>query len=256
MARTGMITQDTQQSMASMAASLPKVMSDEESLKLLVDLTGAGPEDSMLDVACGPGQVVFAFSGVVRRATGIDIDPVMIERAQEAEEQKRICNTTWGVGDGHTLPFADASFSLVTCRYAMHHFREPHRVIEEMARVCMPRGRLALVDTVTTPERAELFNAVERLLEPSTVRVLTFEELFRLAVGTGLRKLVRHFYLMEEELDTLLRESLPNPEDVPRVRQIVIDNLDCATLGIDMHRAGNEMRVVYPIAVIVGDKTA
>jgi ubiquinone/menaquinone biosynthesis C-methylase UbiE len=241
--------------MASMAASLPKVMSDEESLRLLVDLTGAGPEDSMLDVACGPGQVVFAFSGIVRHATGIDIDPVMIGRAREIEEQTRICNTTWGVGDSHALPFADASFSLVTCRYAMHHFREPHRVVEEMARVCMPGGRLALVDTVTDPERAELFNATERLLEPSTVRVLTFEELFRLAIDTGLRNLARHFYLMEMELDTLLRESLSKPEDVPRVRQVVMDNLDREDLGIDIHRAGNEMRVVYPIAVIVGDKT-
>lgn len=253
------MTQDTQQStdsMASMAASPPGVMSDEESLRLLVDLTGAGPEDSMLDVACGPGHVVFAFSGVVRHATGIDIDPVMIERAREIEKQKRICNTTWGVGDGQALPLADASFSLVTCRYSMHHFRDPHRVVEEMARVCTPGGRLALVDTVTTPERAHLFNATERLLEPSTVRVLTFEELFRLAFDTGLRNLMHSSYLMEEELETLLRESLPKPEDVPRVRQVVMDNLDREDLGIDIHRAGNEMRVVYPIVIIVGVKTA
>src|SRR5439155_1233366 len=54
---------------------------DEEALRLLVDFTGAGPEDSVLDVACGPGLVVCALAPVVRHATGIDVTPAMIVRA-------------------------------------------------------------------------------------------------------------------------------------------------------------------------------
>ena len=40
---------------------------DEEALRLLVDFTGAGPDDTVLDVACGPGLVVCAFARVARR---------------------------------------------------------------------------------------------------------------------------------------------------------------------------------------------
>ncbi len=47
---------------------------DEEALRLLVTATGAGPADSGLDVACGPGLVAAAF-------TGIDLTPAMIDRA-------------------------------------------------------------------------------------------------------------------------------------------------------------------------------
>ena len=35
---------------------------DEEALRLLVEFTGAGPEDTVLDVACGPGLVVCALA--------------------------------------------------------------------------------------------------------------------------------------------------------------------------------------------------
>src|SRR5262249_27254043 len=42
---------------------------------LIVEASGAGPDDTVLDVACGPGLVVAAFARVVRHATGIDITP-------------------------------------------------------------------------------------------------------------------------------------------------------------------------------------
>jgi len=235
-------------------SSLLKSQSDEESLSLLVDVIGAGPEDRVLDVACGPGQVVFAFASVVRQATGIDIDPAMIERARRIQAEKNISNAAWRVGDGHTLPFEDASFSIITCRYSIHHFIKPEKVVEEMARICTPNGRLALVDIITTPDKAMVFNEMERLLEPSTVRVLTYEELGRLAMGAGLSNLSQYFYLMEIELETLFSESLPRPEDVPRVRQILMDDLDRNALGINVHRKGNEIHVAYPVAIIVGNK--
>src|SRR5262249_112334 len=56
---------------------------DEAALQLLVETSGAGPDDTVLDVACGPGLVVTAFARVVRHATGIDVTPAMLERARE-----------------------------------------------------------------------------------------------------------------------------------------------------------------------------
>ena len=55
---------------------------DEEALRLLVTASGAGPADSVLDVACGPGLVAAAFARVARHVTGIDLTPAMIDRAR------------------------------------------------------------------------------------------------------------------------------------------------------------------------------
>jgi len=51
---------------------------DEEALHRLVEFSGATPDDTLLDVACGPGVVVCAFAAVARHATGIDLTPAMI----------------------------------------------------------------------------------------------------------------------------------------------------------------------------------
>ena len=48
-----------------------------EALNRIVQLAGAGQQDTVLDVACGPGLLVCAFARVVRQATGIDITPAM-----------------------------------------------------------------------------------------------------------------------------------------------------------------------------------
>ena len=45
--------------------STAKTISDEAALRLLLDFSGAGPRDTVLDVACGGGLVVCAFARVV-----------------------------------------------------------------------------------------------------------------------------------------------------------------------------------------------
>ncbi len=55
---------------------------DEQALRMIVEFSGAGPEDTVLDVAGGGGIIVCAFARVVRHATGIDLTPAMIERAR------------------------------------------------------------------------------------------------------------------------------------------------------------------------------
>ena len=42
---------------------------DEEALRLLVTASGAGPADTVLDVACGPGLMAAAFARVARHVT-------------------------------------------------------------------------------------------------------------------------------------------------------------------------------------------
>ena len=41
-------------------------ITDETALRPVLEATGAGPADDVLDVACGPGIVVCAFARIVR----------------------------------------------------------------------------------------------------------------------------------------------------------------------------------------------
>jgi SAM-dependent methyltransferase len=228
--------------------------SHEESRRLLLEATGATGADTVLDVACGPGLVVLAFAAVARHVTGIDVTPAMIERARVLQAQRGLSNVSWQVGDVSRLPFGDGAFTVVTCRYAVHHFPDPGAAVREMVRVCAPGGRVALIDVFTTPEKAGAYNGMEKLRDPSHVRALTLEELGGLASAGGLTGLRTWFYRMEVELEALMRGSFPAPGDAQKVRESLTADVGHDRLGAGVHRRGEETYLAYPIAIVVGDK--
>src|SRR5213593_3983463 len=231
---------------------------DEEALRLLVDFTGAGPEDTVLDVACGPGLVVCALAPVVRHATGIDVTPAMIERARALAAEKGLGNVAWRVGDALPLPYPDGAFSLVVSRFAFHHFPEPRAVLAEMKRVCAPEGRVALVDVAASedPAKAAALNRMEKLRDPSHVRALTLAELQALFRAVGLPAPRVTFYQLRSELEGLLERSFPERGDAERIRWMFIDSLADDGLGLGTRRRGNgEIVFAYPVAVLVAART-
>jgi len=77
------------------------------------------------------------------------------------------------------LPFADASFDVVACRIAAHHFPDVLAALREMARVAS--DRVVICDNTFTSESAE---EADRLRDPSHVRnygVPEWESFFELA---------------------------------------------------------------------------
>src|SRR5215208_5108976 len=105
--------------------SSAKTIADEAALRLLLDFSGAGPHDTVLDVACGGGLVVCAFARVVAHATGIDMTPAMLSHARSLAEDRGLPNVTLDEGDVTALRYPDASFSIVLSRFTFHHFTEP-----------------------------------------------------------------------------------------------------------------------------------
>jgi len=232
---------------------------DEEALRLLVDFTGAGPDDTVLDVACGPGLVVCALAAVVRHATGIDVTPAMIERARTLAAEKGLANVSWQVGDVLPLPYPDGGFSIIVSRFAFHHFPEPRAVLAEMKRVCAPGGRVVLVDVAASedPAKAAALNRMEKLRDPSHVRALTLAELEGLFAEVGLPAPRAAFYQLKSELEGLLERSFPEAGDAERVRRMLIDSLADDGLGLGTRRrGGGEIVFAYPVAVLAAGKRA
>jgi ubiquinone/menaquinone biosynthesis C-methylase UbiE len=228
---------------------------DEEALKLVVTFSGAGANDTVLDVACGPGLVVCAFAPVVQHATGIDLTPAMIEQARALQKTKGLTNVSWQVGDISPLPYPDASFSLVASRYAFHHFLDPLAVLQEMKRVCLPGGKIMVIDIMASAdsEKAAAYNHMEKLRDPSHTRGLSLTELEGLFDRLTLPVPRKTFYRVESELEDTLRRSFPNPGDAEKIRRIFRDALPNDGLGMDVRQEGNKIRFAYPIAVLVAD---
>jgi ubiquinone/menaquinone biosynthesis C-methylase UbiE len=228
---------------------------DEEALKLLVEFTSVRPDDTVLDVACGPGLVVCAFAQVVRHATGIDLTPAMIERARTLQQEKGLTNVTWQVGDVLPLPYPDDSFSIVTSRFAFHHFPDPQAVLAEMKRVCTPNGKVVVSDVMASPDpqKAAAYNHMEKLRDPSHVCGLTLAELEMLFQQIVLPTPRKTFYHLEGEVEDLLQRSFPNPGDADKIRQIFVEALDNDGLGMDVRRQGDKIRFAYPIAILCSD---
>ena len=227
---------------------------DEAALRLIVEASGAGPDDTVLDVACGPGLVVAAFARVVRHATGIDITPAMLDRARAHAAQLGLTNVTWRQDDVLPLPWPDASFSIVTSRFAFHHFLDPLAVLREMKRVAAPGARVVVVDSTPDTRRADAFNRMERLRDPSHVRSLPVDEHRELYATVGLPEPRVTSYRLEGEMESLIGRSFPNPGDDEKIRQIFRQALADDSLDIQPRLEAGQIRYGFPVSVLVADR--
>ena len=230
--------------------STSPAIQDEEALSLIVAFSGAGADDTVLDVACGPGLVVCAFARTVRHATGIDVTPAMLDRARTLQRERGLANVTWQEGDVLPLPYPDASFSILVSRFAFHHFLEPGHVLAEMRRVCAPGGTVMVVDAAPAPDKADAFNRMEKLRDPSHARALPVEEHNHLFREAGLPDPRRTSYRLEAELEGLLSRSFPNSGDGDRIREMFAASLTDDALGMDTRREGDRIRFGYPVTVL------
>lgn len=225
-----------------------------QSEELLLEMSGVTGNDTVLDVACGPGIVACAFATRARHVTGIDLTPAMIGQARRRQREHRLENLTWQIGDVQSLPFADGSFSLVVTRYSFHHFLDPQAVCAEMIRVCAPGGVVMVVDATPPPEKAAAYNYVEKLKDPTHVRALTEDELLALIRASGLREIRTARYDFAVEFEASMKSFFPHPGDEEKIRQIFSDDVGKDDLGLKAHRKGAELHYVYPVLMVAGKK--
>ncbi len=223
---------------------------DETALTLVIEFSGAGPNDAVLDVACGPGILACAFARVTRHVTGIDITPAMLDRARLLRQEQGLANVTWREGDVLPLPYADARFTIVTSRFAFHHFLDPKAVLAEMTRVCVPGGTVLVIDSAPAPDKAAAFNRMEVVRDPSHVRAMPEEELKGLFRSVGLPEPRTTGYRLEADLEGLISRSFPNPGDDDTLRRIFRESLASDDLGVGAREVGDQIRLGYPVAVL------
>ena len=120
-----------------------------------------------------------------------------------------------------------------------------------MKRVCIPKGRVVVIDATPTADRVDMYNYVEKLRDPSHVKALTFAELQKMFKEIGLTIINTDSYGVEMELERLLQSSFPNPGDKDKIRRLFIEDVQKNMLGVNSHYVGREIHFTYPASMII-----
>jgi SAM-dependent methyltransferase len=179
-------------------------------LDLLVEMCEPGEDVKVLDVATGGGHVARRL-----REQGcqvVTVDPAPGMRADV-------------VARAEHLPFADASFDVVTCRIALHHFADVRAAVAEMARVA--RRLLVIEDNLFVDEQVE---QAERLRDPTHVRCYSEDEWKELLTDAGLE--VERAERLERRRDVddwLARVDTP-AADAAQVKELLGERIEDGTM--------------------------
>jgi len=102
-----------------------------------------GEADQVLDVGCGPGDVLLMLSEQIGAGIGIDICEDDLSRAESERQRRKVANVAFRHADATALPFPDERFDTVLLLGDVLTYIEPGKheaVIAELNRVLKGGG--------------------------------------------------------------------------------------------------------------------
>lgn len=178
----------------------------------------------VLDVATGAGHTGLLLARLGHEVTLSDLTGPMLQRAREAALERGL-SVHFCQHPAEAMPYPAASFDLVTCRVAPHHFSAPDRFVAEVARVLAPCGYLLLIDGTVPddePEAEAWLHDVEKLRDPSHHRLLTPRTWAGLCAAAGLSVQSSHIHLKKQpDLEWYFETAATSPENRLLVRELV-----------------------------------
>ena len=174
--------------------------------------------DRLLDVAGGTGSLGRHLGRRAAATVVVDVTPAMLEEGRRACADRD--DVSFLEADAAALPFEEASFDVVVCRFALHHMEAPVRALAEMARVRRRGGTVAIVDVVAADgPLGDRQNELERLRDPSHTAALRQQEFLDAvrAAGMTAQTTIWHDHVLPVEM--WLRPSMTARADGRRVRE-------------------------------------
>jgi ubiquinone/menaquinone biosynthesis C-methylase UbiE len=125
----------------------------------VVERLAPQPGDRWLDLACGTGAIAELACAAGARVTGVDLAPVLIERAEERARERGL-EIDYFVGDVERLAFADGSFEKVSSTCGIMFAPDHEAAARELARVTRRGGHIALANWTPTGGLAKMFKVM------------------------------------------------------------------------------------------------
>jgi SAM-dependent methyltransferase len=123
------------------------------------------PDERVLDIACGTGNLALPAARTGAAVAGIDIAPNLIEQAQMRAVEESL-TIAFEVGDAERMPYDDGAFDTVVTMFGTMFAAHPERAATELLRATRPGGRIALASWTPTGLVGEMFKTTSRYVPP------------------------------------------------------------------------------------------
>ena len=142
-----------------------------------------GPEDRVLDIGCGTGELLCRLAARYPRShlAGLDPVPEMLEVARSKVSDAVELRVGWA----NELPWPDGSFDMVVSCNMFHYITHPVAAIREMERVLRPGGRIVITDWCDDYFACRICNIYLRLTKRAHYKTYRQNECLKLLTEAG-----------------------------------------------------------------------
>ncbi len=125
-----------------------------------------------LDLGCGGGHVAYLMAPHARAVTACDISEQMLGAVRANAGARGLANITTVPAAAQAMPFADAAFDFLACRFSAHHWSDFDGGLREARRVLRTGATAAFIDVYApgAPLLDTYLQALELLRDGSHVR--------------------------------------------------------------------------------------
>lgn len=162
---------------------------EQEVEAAVLDLLGAGPFETFVDLGTGTGRILELFADRYRYGVGFDMNQAMLAYARSKLAAAGLAHAHLRHADLYNLPLPSAEADAVVMHQVLHFLAEPQAALGEAARVLKPGGRLLIVDFLPhTIEFLRDAHAHERLgFAPEAIAAWAIENGLRITQTRVLR---------------------------------------------------------------------
>lgn len=186
---------------------------DQKLIHRIFELSAAGVNSTVLDIATGTGLIAREFYGKVKKVTGLDISPDMAKYATGCMDEIVFAPV-------EKMPFADNTFDAVVCRQGLQ-FAELNKAIPEIYRVLKPEGRVVLCHLTAYNEAdRELTFAIQKLRNPARRNYLMPTDISDCLQNHNFRDVTDIQYITDESINKWIDNGAIPQENMDGIRNL------------------------------------
>ncbi len=146
-----------------------------DDLDKLEAIAGSVQPKSSIDLGAGGGHVAYRLAAHATSVTAVDLSAAMMKAVEQTAQARGLRNISTCVAPAERIPFEDASFDFLACRFSAHHWRDFEEGLRQARRILQPGSTAVFIDVVSPGFAAfdTHLQAVELLRDPSHVRNFT-----------------------------------------------------------------------------------
>ena len=137
----------------------------ESAAEEFIERLNLKPDEKVLDVACGSGNLAIVAAKKGADVTGIDIAANLVEAAKNRAAAHGL-EINFEEGDAEALPYADNTFDTVVTMYGAMFAPRPDVTASELLRVTKPGGRIAMANWTPEGFAGQMFKIGAKYIPP------------------------------------------------------------------------------------------